>query len=115
MIIVKRIYDSKDKSNGVRILVDRIWPRGISKGEANLQEWMKDVAPSSGLRKWFNHDPNKFEIFKLQYKEELKMHSEEILRLEKYAHEGQLILLFGAKDKVHNQAVILKEFLEEKS
>lgn len=112
MIIIKRIYTAKSESDGVRVLVDRIWPRGINKDEANLDEWMKDIAPSKELRKWFSHDPEKFREFKSNYIAELETKPEKVTRLLNYAANDKLVLLYGAKDEEHNQAVVLKEFLE---
>jgi uncharacterized protein YeaO (DUF488 family) len=112
---IKRIYHSKNRDNNKkRILVDRVWPRGIAKEDANLDEWLKDVAPSPKLRKWFHHDPEKFKLFKEKYKKELDNDEQKALALQKlknYASQGELILLYGAKDEVHNHAIVLKELL----
>ncbi|WP_257347571.1 DUF488 domain-containing protein [Pseudalkalibacillus decolorationis] len=114
-IELKRIYDSKGEKSGKRILVDRVWPRGVSKEDANLDEWFKEVAPSSDLRKWFDHDPEKFESFKKQYKKELdndEDQSKALKKLKGLAKNGKLVLLYGAKDEEHNHAVVLKELLD---
>lgn len=111
-IEVKRIYDSSDQSNGLRILVDRIWPRGIKKEDANLDEWLKEVAPSSELRKWFGHDPERFEGFEEKYIEELQNDQEKKSAFEKLcekAKSNDITLLYAAKDEKHNQAVVLKK------
>lgn len=111
-IQIKRIYDTPSKSDGYRILIDRIWPRGVSKEEAHLDDWNKDLAPSTDLRKWFDHDPEKFEDFSKKYKKELKDQTEVLKQLRQNAKDQTVTLLFGAKDTEHNQAVVLKEVLE---
>jgi len=111
-IYIQRIYeDSKDK-NAYRILVDRIWPRGISKEKADLDEWKKELAPSTELRKWFDHKAERFTEFSKRYQKELKDKTEELKAIKKIAKEKPVCLLFGAKDEKHNQAVILKEVLK---
>ncbi|WP_010677807.1 DUF488 domain-containing protein [Bacillus timonensis] len=112
---LKRIYEPADAKDGKRILVDRIWPRGISKEKAQLDLWMKDVAPSTELRKEFNHKPERFEEFKEHYIKELEKDEEKKIAVEQLlemAGEGKVTLLFGAKDEVHNQAVVLREVLK---
>lgn len=111
-IRIKRIYEKPDNSDGTRILIDRIWPRGIKKEDARLNEWMKEIAPSTELRKWFNHKETRFEEFSRKYKEELKEHQELTDRLLGYTQKKRLTLLYGAKDEKHNQAVVLKDYLE---
>ncbi len=111
--ILKRIYEAASPNDGYRLLVDRLWPRGISKAKALLDEWDKELAPSSELRKWFNHQPERFEAFSTKYKEELTAHKDELLRIKKLASHQQVCLLYGAKDEVHNQAVVLKSVLED--
>lgn len=111
-LIIKRIYDSSSDTDGYRILVDRVWPRGITKVKAKLDEWKKDLAPSDKLRKWFNHKEERFAEFSKQYKAELKMQKEELKRIKKIAAEKQVCLLYGAKDETHNQAVVLKSVLD---
>ncbi|KRG11800.1 DUF488 domain-containing protein [Lederbergia galactosidilytica] len=116
-IKVKRIYDSFAQSDGLRILVDRIWPRGIKKEEAKLDKWLKEVAPSSELRKWFGHDPNRFEEFKEKYLEELQKDQEKktaFTELCELAKGNDLTLLYAAKDEKHNQAIILKKEIIKK-
>lgn len=108
----KRIYEDVNENDGYRLLIDRIWPRGVSKEQAQLDEWNKDLAPSEELRKWFGHEKKKFQEFKNRYKAELKNQHEELERLRKMAEKKRLCLLYGAKDKEHNQAVVLKELLE---
>ncbi|WP_042220650.1 DUF488 domain-containing protein [Oceanobacillus manasiensis] len=114
-IVMQRIYDKESPLGGNRVLVDRVWPRGISKADANLDDWVKGVAPSTELRKWFNHDPDKFEKFKQRYKEELEQGNEQqetLEKLKKMATNERLVLLYGAKDKTYNHAIVLKELLE---
>ncbi|PIC87822.1 hypothetical protein CSV72_01330 [Sporosarcina sp. P20a] len=114
---IKRVYDDAEKADGLRVLVDRFWPRGVSKEDAQVDEWLKDVGPSKEIRKWFDHDPDKFEDFKKKYKEELKDNEEQQEELEKLKdwtkkHKKNITLVFGAKDEMNNQAVVLKEILD---
>ena len=111
-IICKRIYSIATNSDGYRLLIDRIWPRGISKEKAKLDEWNKDIAPSDALRKWFNHDADRFDEFAKRYKNELKAKKEDLNRIQEMAKHKTVCLLYGAKNEVHNQAVVLKEVLE---
>lgn len=115
MIKIKRIYERQAKQDGWRVLVDRLWPRGMKKETAQIDLWMKEVAPSDGLRKWFGHDPKKWPEFQKQYRAELAEKRELIFELKKLekAH-GTLTLLFGARDKEHNQAVLLARVLKSK-
>ncbi|MGE5297891.1 MAG: DUF488 domain-containing protein [Acidobacteriaceae bacterium] len=113
MIKIKRVYESNSKNDGVRILVDRLWPRGLSKDKLKLDLWAKDVAPSGKLRKWFGHDPKKWEEFKARYLKELKLKPEAVLEIKKIAGR-KITLLYSAHDKDHNNARVLKEFLETK-
>lgn len=112
MIKIKRIYDLSSQKDGKRILVDRLWPRGIKKDEAKIDEWLKDIAPSNELRQWFSHDPSKWEEFKKRYKKELKNKSEMLEMIREKAIKRTITLLFAAKDMEHNNAVVLKEILE---
>ena len=111
----KRIYESVKSTDGIRILVDRIWPRGISKEKAQLTVWMKEIAPSAELRKWFQHVPERFAEFKQRYQAELQRDEAntylEQLRL--YAKDHPVTLVYAASDVHHNQAVVLKEFLDQ--
>ncbi|MEO1772848.1 DUF488 domain-containing protein [Candidatus Enterococcus ferrettii] len=116
MIKIKRAYESVSDDDGYRVLVDRIWPRGISKEKAAINEWLKEVAPSNKLRKWFGHDPAKYADFHEQYLKELNDGSQQeaFERLcELNREQDQLTLVYGAKDQEHNQAVVLKERLEQ--
>ncbi|WFP17364.1 DUF488 domain-containing protein [Citricoccus muralis] len=113
-IVVKRIYDDADPTDGIRVLVDRLWPRGVSKERAELDSWMKQVAPSPELRAWWNHDPERFDEFSQKYEHELSddVHQEELQRLIELVHtHDRVTLLFGAKDEQVNHAVVLQEFL----
>ncbi|WP_026815188.1 DUF488 domain-containing protein [Arenibacter certesii] len=109
---IKRIYDAPEERDGYRILVDRIWPRGVSKEDAELDEWAKEIAPSDKLRKWFDHDPDKFMEFDKRYRLELQEKEEKLNELREKAKENMLTLLYGAKDTEHNQAIVLKKILE---
>ncbi len=113
-IQVKRIYEEPNRSDGFRVLVDRLWPRGISKERAALDLWMKTVAPSTGLRQWFGHDPKRWKEFVKRYRAELRQHTLELAKLRSCARKGPLTLLFGARDSDHNEAVVLKAALEQR-
>ncbi|MDX1363333.1 MAG: DUF488 domain-containing protein [Arenibacter latericius] len=112
-IRIKRIYDIPKESDGYRVLVDRIWPRGVSKESAKLDDWIKEIAPSDKLRKWFDHDPDKFEEFDKRYRIELQEKVDKLKELREKSKENILTLLYGAKDTEHNQAIVLKKVLEE--
>lgn len=110
MITIERVYNPVKPGKQYRVLVDRLWPRGISKERTLWNEWMKDISPSDELRKWFNHDPNKWEQFKQRYKEELTNKQKELKMLKDLEKEhGVLTLVYAAKDETHNNASILKE------
>jgi len=113
-IRLKRAYDEPAQNDGYRILVDRVWPRGISKKEARLDEWLKNIAPSTELRKWFDHDPDKWEQFLERYFRELDEHKQAIDKLITLATNGRLTLVFAAKDRDHNNAVALKKYVIKK-
>jgi len=108
MLRVKRIYDPVSPSDGRRILIDRFWPRGIKKADAAIDEWLKDIAPSADLRKWFAHDPVKWHEFEKRYRAELKGKADLVERLRKEAEKKTVTLLFSARDAEHNNAVVLK-------
>jgi uncharacterized protein YeaO (DUF488 family) len=112
VVKIKRIYERASKDDGKRILVDRLWPRGIKKDDAKLDEWLRDIAPSDSLRKWFGHDPKKWHEFKERYKKELKGKADIIARLEKDVKQGDVTLLYSARDEEHNNAVALMETLK---
>lgn len=111
MLKLKRAYDEKAEDDGTRVLVDRIWPRGVTKERASIDWWAKGLAPSEDLRKWFSHDPKRFEEFADRYRGELHG-SADLDRLKKLSSDGKVTLVFGAKDREHNQAVVLKEMVE---
>jgi len=111
-IATKRIYEDASNNDGYRVLVDRIWPRGVSKDDAKLDDWLKKIAPSDELRKWFDHDPDKFDEFKKRYKKELDERVDKPEQLAKKSTEKKITLLYGAKDEEHNHAVVLKEIIE---
>lgn len=108
---VKRIHAAPEPDDGYRVLVDRLWPRGISKQQARLDDWMKDIAPSDALRKWFNHRHERWEGFRRAYLEELDAQRERLADLEGMVKQGNVTLLFAAKDEAHNNAVVLREWL----
>ena len=115
MVKIKRVYDAAAKDDGYRVLVDRLWPRGMKKESAKIDLWMKDVAPSDTLRKSFHHDAMKWPMFERKYQAELKSKKESLAELKKIEKEhGTLTLLFGARDPEHNQAVIIAEALGKK-
>lgn len=113
-IKIKRIYEDAESDDGYRMLIDRLWPRGVSKEEAKLDEWNKELAPSTELRKWFDHTPERFEEFKKRYLEELKSQEEELNRLHAMAKSKEITLLYAAKAKDINNAVVLRELLMKK-
>lgn len=108
---VKRIYEDPDPADGARVFVDRLWARGLTKEKAALDLWLKEVAPSTELRKWFSHDPAKWEEFQKRYRDELEKNKEAIARLMDEIHKGPVTLLYGARDQEHNEALVLKYFL----
>ena len=112
MIKLKRVYDPSDKRDGFRVLVDRLWPRGLKKEDANIDLWMREVAPSSGLRKWFDHDPEHWEEFCHRYAAELDERKDEIIFLRRKGEIGTLTLVYSARETKHNNAVALKRYLE---
>ena len=113
-IELRRVYDDRGEAEGYRVLVDRVWPRGISKESLRLDEWLRDLAPSTELRKWFGHDPSRWESFRQKYLDELRAKQDELKRLQTIAKKGPLILLYGAKDEEHNQAVVIRDALQGK-
>jgi uncharacterized protein YeaO (DUF488 family) len=112
MLKIKRIYDPPERSDGERILVDRLWPRGLSKRTAAVDLWMKDLGPSHDLRKWFSHDPKRWREFRRRYMAELQTKRDSLAATARKASRGTVTLLFGARDPKHNQAVMLKETIE---
>jgi len=110
---IKRTYDAPDKEDGYRILVDRLWPRGVAKEKAKVDLWLKEIAPSDELRKWFAHDPTKWEEFKKRYAKELETKQDLVKEIEQTTKKGTVTLLYSAKDSEHNNAVALKAYLEK--
>jgi uncharacterized protein YeaO (DUF488 family) len=114
-IAIKRVYLPPDKGDGQRVLVDRLWPRGVSKHDAAVDVWLKEIAPSAELRKWFGHDPAKWGEFRKRYRAELADNDELVAQLRALIEEGRVTLLYGAHDEEHNQARVLLELMEGKS
>ncbi len=113
MIRIKRIYDPASPSDGRRIYVDRLWPRGMKKEDVNMDEWLKEISPSDTLRKWFGHDPSKYGEFKKRYAKELEKHADTLERIRKEGKKGTVTLLFSARDVDRNNAAVLKELLSK--
>lgn len=114
-IRIKRAYEPPAVGDGRRILIDRLWPRGVRKEAASIERWLRDLAPSDELRKWFRHDPALWEEFRRRYRAELSRHAEELDALLRLAEEGPMTLVFGARDAEHNNAVVLRAVLLERS
>ena len=110
---IKRVYDSPDEGDGLRVLVDRLWPRGVSKQAAGADVWAKDIAPSPALRKWFSHESARFDEFRDRYRRELVEQSAAIEELLKQAQGGPITLLYAARDPEFNHARVLQEFMQE--
>jgi uncharacterized protein YeaO (DUF488 family) len=112
---LKRTYEPSESSDGYRVLVDRLWPRGVSKERAQVALWLKEIAPSDALRKWFAHDPKRWPEFQKRYRRELQARSELVAQIRKLEKEHKIVtLLFGARDEKHNQAVVLRDFLSRR-
>lgn len=112
-IRLKRAYENPADTDGSRVLVDALWPRGVSRDDLDLDIWLKDIAPGTGLRRWFGHDPDRWEEFRRRYRESLDADSKAARALISRAEHGRLTLVYAAKDETHNNAVVLKEWLEE--
>ena len=110
---MKRAYEKPSKDDGERILVERLWPRGLTKIKAKIDLWLKDVAPSTELRRWFGHDPKKWDEFRTRYQKELKNKDELIKLLKRKAKNGTITLIYAARDEEHNGALVLKRFLKQ--
>jgi uncharacterized protein YeaO (DUF488 family) len=108
---LKRAYDRVSPTDGKRILVDRLWPRGVSKARAHLDSWMKDLAPSTELRTWFDHVPARWHEFRRRYRDELEQHPELLAELRRQARSGAITLVYGARDETHNEAVVLRNVI----
>jgi uncharacterized protein YeaO (DUF488 family) len=106
---MKRAYEAAEPGDGYRVLIDRLWPRGVSRERARLDEWARELAPSTELRKWFSHDPERFPEFRDRYRDELRDQADEIERLRERATRGPVTLVYGARDEKHNDAVVLAE------
>ena len=112
MIQLKRVYEEPSDKDGLRVLVERLWPRGVTKERAAVDLWLKDVAPSPELRKWFGHDPARWEQFQERYQKELRKQEEAVQLLKQKGKEGTVTLVYAARDEEHNGALALKRFLQ---
>jgi uncharacterized protein YeaO (DUF488 family) len=110
---VKRIYDPVEPDDGHRVLVDHVWPRGVSHERAHLDEWARELAPSDDLRRWFGHAPERFGEFRRRYREELSQHAEQLDDLRRRAKEGSVTVLYAARDREHNNGVVVAELLSD--
>ena len=110
-IRIKRVYDEASGDDGQRILVDRIWPRGLSKAKARIDHWAKEIAPSSELRRWFNHDPRRWSGFQTRYRKELDANPEAVDELKKKIERGKVTFVYAARDPQHNNAIVLAHYL----
>jgi len=110
-IRLKRAYDLPSAEDGTRILIDRLWPRGVRKSTAGIDRWLKDIAPSTALRKWFGHDPARWQEFRRRYAAEIDDHADQLAELRAAAREGPITLVFAARDELHNDAVVLRDAL----
>ena len=108
---LKRAYERPARGDGTRVLIDRLWPRGVRKAEAELDRWAKDIAPSTALRKWFGHDPARWPEFRRRYAEEIRQHPDELAQLRSLARAGPITLVYAAHDDLHNDAVVLRDLL----
>ena len=115
MITLKRAYDPTSRSDGTRVLVERLWPRGVAKAKLQIEAWLKDVAPSTELRQWFGHDPDKWNEFRKRYRRELDSHPEAWRPIVAAARRGRVTLIYSSHDERHNNAVALQEYLEAKT
>ena len=113
MVKIKRVYEPANVEDGLRVLVDRLWPRGVSKERAKLDAWLKEIAPSDALRKWFSHDPARWDEFRARYSEELQRNSSALTKLKEMAETGTVTLLFAARDEAHNEAVVIRDEIGE--
>jgi uncharacterized protein YeaO (DUF488 family) len=110
-VMLKRVYETPAKTDGKRILVDRLWPRGLTKLKAEIDLWLKEIAPSTGLRQWYGHDPEKWPEFKKRYHAELKGNPA-LSELQALSRQGDITLAYAARDQLHNEAVVLKQLLD---
>jgi uncharacterized protein YeaO (DUF488 family) len=110
-IKLKRAYESPSTEDGTRVLVDRLWPRGVTKGNAAIDHWIKELSPSTELRKWFAHDPTRWQEFRRRFSIELREHPDQLGRLREMARQGPITLVYAAHDELHNDAVVLRDIL----
>jgi uncharacterized protein YeaO (DUF488 family) len=110
---IKRVYEPPSEEDGFRVLVDRLWPRGVSKERADLDLWLKEIAPSTELRKWFGHVPTRWPEFVARYREELRQNEVAVSKLRDLATKGTVTLLFGARDEAHNEAVVIRDLIDQ--
>jgi len=110
-VAIKRVYEPASGEDGRRILIDRLWPRGLSKEQAHVDLWLKEIAPSAGLRKWFAHDPAKWDEFRRRYRAEIDANGEALQALKEAIGKGPATLVYGARDEEHNDAVVLRDLL----
>jgi uncharacterized protein YeaO (DUF488 family) len=108
---LKRAYEKPARDDGIRILIDRLWPRGVRKADAELDQWVKEIAPSTALRKWFGHDAARWPEFRRRYAEEIRQHPDELGQLRDLARKGPVTLVYSAHDELHNDAVVLRKLL----
>lgn len=114
MIKLKRVYENPSPEDGLRVLVDRLWPRGLTKERAAVDLWLKHVAPSTELRKWFGHDPAKWKQFQIRYRKELRENKDALALLKAKSKDHTVTLVYGARDEEHNEALVLKKILEDR-
>lgn len=110
---IKRVYETPSAEDGTRVLVDRLWPRGLTKGNARIDQWLKDIAPSTELRTWFNHDPAKWSEFERRYKRELDNNMQVVEALRDLVRSGPVTLVYSAKDEQHNNAIVLQAYINQ--
>jgi uncharacterized protein YeaO (DUF488 family) len=111
---LKRAYEPAARGDGTRILIDRLWPRGVTKKAAAIDEWMKDISPSTALRQWFGHEPSRWQEFRRRYVREVRDNPDQLRRLRALAKQGPVTLVFSARDELHNDAVVLREIVSGK-
>jgi len=111
---LRRAYDPPTRNDGYRVLIDRIWPRGVSRERARLDEWVRELAPSDELRRWFGHDPQRWEEFQRRYRAELELKHDELDRLVSRVAQGRVTLVYGARDEQHNNAAVVRQVLDER-
>lgn len=112
-VAIKRVYDPPSSADGYRVLIDRVWPRGITKERAHVDEWARELAPSTELRRWFGHEPARFKEFRTRYRAELAEQPERLRELRRRARTEQVTIVYGARDREHNNAVVLAELVRE--